>query len=1385
MVAAQISADGSDRDYLIRSWETSDGLPDSSVTAMVQTADGYLWFGTFGGLVRFDGVKFTVFDPSNTPQLASPGIVNLHLDTAGRLWASTVRGLVVSEPHLSTAFHREPNWTGDYVRTFAEQGGIICVTSFNGKVFRTEKGRFEELPEPPGKKGAGYFGYVDRQGSVWVAQDHFFGHWDGKRWVTSAIAGSVTDLFKAASPARDGSLLVLNGAGLLRIDHGQVLSRTEPTGKEDIVDVWRMDEDRRGTVRISTSHGGLFEVSPTGAVRRYNSTNGLPYNSIRFSFEDREGNLWVGSSGGGLSRIKPRTFVNYGVERGLPEPVVKAIVEEAPGRFLLGTYGEGIARLEDGHISRVPDAEGKKIAPYVQCILVDQQGSKWLGTFQNDLQLLTPSDRLIALPRHSGSLEINALFQDSQGRIWVGGDRTVSVFAEGQFKSFSPGPGVSLADTRYFAEDKSQAALWAATTAGLFRFVAGSWTEIKNARGMSVTGITCLRAEADGTLWIGKADSGLLRLRDGIWKAITEEHGLPARRIASLLDDDLGFFWLGSNRGVIRVARKDLEQVADGTLGKLPCQVFNSSDGLASIECAVGYQSTALKDSQGRLWFATLKGVTSVDPRQLHLNTNTPPVIIERVISRDRLGVFRELPWAGEPTIMAPAGTRELGIEYTALSYTAPEKMQFAYKLEGLDEQWVNAAGRRSVYFHTRSPGTIRFRIKAANNDGVWNETGATLALTVQPFAWQTVWFRLLALTGLAGGVGMAAWRLTRSKLHRRIERLEQRRMLEAERARLASVLEATSDFVAFGDCEGRALFINAAGRRMIGLGGQEDLGERFIGDFYPAWASDRVLQEGLPVARRAGIWSGETALLHRDGHEIPVSQVIVAHKEADGQLAFLSTIARDIAERKRVEEALRQSQERLRTIIRAEPECVKIVSRDGVLLDMNPAGLAMLEAASLEEVQARPLSEFIAPEYRVAFAGLHQRVFHGGSGTLEFEVTGLKGARRRLETNAVPLRDAGGAVTALLGVTRDITEQKRSEESLRENQRVLATLLSNLPGMVYRGRNDADRTMEFVSEGCRDLVGYTPGDLTDNRKGQLGKLIHPEERPLVWDMIQGALQARKPFELNYRIHTATGAEKWVWERGQGIFSPTGELMALEGFITDITPKHQAEIERREALLREQRAQEDYTRQLILSQETERRRIAAELHDSLGQNLLLIKNRAQLALADQTASADLRLQLEVISQLVLQTVGEIRQISRDLHPRQLDHLGLTRALEEMIEGAAQSSGVAIERKLDSVDDVFSAEAAANLYRVVQESLNNILKHSGTNWARIELERDLREVLVRVRDNGCGFDAGEASRAGGIGLRNMTERVQMLGGKLTVDSQPHQGTRIEVTIPIAE
>jgi len=246
-----------------------------------------------------------------------------------------------------------------------------------------------------------------------------------------------------------------------------------------------------------------------------------------------------------------------------------------------------------------------------------------------------------------------------------------------------------------------------------------------------------------------------------------------------------------------------------------------------------------------------------------------------------------------------------LGIHFVALSYTAPEKVRFAYQLDSSGGQWVDAGARRSLTFPTFGPGQFSVKVKAANNDSVWNETGAVLNVTVQPFLWQSNAFLAAMLFGFVSLVGVVARRITHSRLRRQIEQLEQDRALSAERARLAAVLEATSDFVGFADADGYAIFINAAGRRMLGLGEEEGIRHRHIREFHPAWAAEKVLKEGLPATLSFGTWSGETALLHRDGREIPVSQVILAKKALEGGTEWMATVARDITERKRVEDDL------------------------------------------------------------------------------------------------------------------------------------------------------------------------------------------------------------------------------------------------------------------------------------------------------------------------------------------------------------------------------------------------------------------------------------------------------------------------------------------------
>ena len=905
-----------DSEYLIDAWETDDGLPENSATAMAQTADGYLWFGTFNGLVRFDGVKFSVLDASNTPELPSAGIVNLHLDSAGSMWVSTLLGLVVRRGGAWVRYGPEQGWTGNYVRTFSENAGVLCLTSFDGKVFRVENDRVRELPRPPGPS-EGFAGNVDGAGRVWVAQQGFFGVWDGQRWVASPLTDLVTNHFNWAGQARDGSFLMLGDtSGLLRIKDGQLRGRVELPPMSP--GAWRLDEDGEGNVWVS-GHG-LDRISPQGQVAHFSSTNGLTYDNLRFTFEDREHNIWVGASGGGLMRLKRRTVFSYGTEHGLAERNVKAVMEEAPGRMLVGTFGQGIERLEAGRFSPVPAPPGQEYSGFVQCLVRDRLDNTWIGSYRAEslgrsLIVLGNHEPPKAPPAQAGTEGVRSLFEDAQGRIWLGTYETISVFAEGQFKTTGPNENNRLAAVRGFAQNPSDGTMWAANSYGLFRLEGDAWREIKAADGASLRGLNCVRVERDGTVWIGQGGVGILRLRGRNWSSITQRNGLPARDITCFLDDNLGNWWMGSNRGIIRAKKQDLDGVADGVQAELPHQVFNISDGMASVECAPGYQSASARDSQGRLWFATLKGVAMVDPQKLHLNVEPPKVVIERVAYTDRSGAAREVLWPAGRQVVVPAGSRELAIYYAGLNYAAPEKMRFAYRADEPGARWVDVQGRRNISFPQLRPGALNLRVKAANNDGVWNETGAALALLVQPFYWQTLWFRGLAFLVAGGGIGLSAWRLTLNRIERRLEVLEAQRNLMVERSRLAAIVESSDDAIIGQSTDGIVTSWNHGAERIFGYAATEVIGGQ-IGTIFPANQLDDEAQIRRRMNTGADAIQIETVCAAKSGRLIVVAQSISAIRDAGGEILGFARICRDVTEPKRAEEALRRSEQQFSNVV-------------------------------------------------------------------------------------------------------------------------------------------------------------------------------------------------------------------------------------------------------------------------------------------------------------------------------------------------------------------------------------------------------------------------------------------------------------------------------------
>jgi PAS domain S-box-containing protein len=1191
LLASLISLAAALPEYQLDTWDMREGLPEDSSTCMAQTPDGYVWFGTFAGLVRFDGVRFTVFDPSNTPELPHAGIVNLHVDARGRLWVSTMRGLVVSEPGRRPRFQREPRWTSNFVRTFAERDGVLVMTSFEGRVFRVQGGRFEELPDVPGVQGRGRAGHVDGRGRVWTVQNGFFGFWDGKVWQAGEAEEEVTNGFRSATTALDGSLLVFRGASLLRIVDGRVVSRAR-TGVV-VGDVWQMREAADGTIWLGTVKAGLFACVPDGPSQRYNTLNGLQHDEVRFVFEDREKNLWAGGGGGGLVRLKPRTFIASGSEKGTRgRPVVRAVTEDSQGRILLGTWGDG---LDSPDRNVVPSAlnEGKGLSnAYIHCLLPDRSGVLWAGTFQRGLHRRA-NDQWQSIPTaQSGGSSVHALFEDSQGRVWIGGNTGVMAWAGGQFTFMGRGKK-NMPRVRSFAEERADGSIWAATPDGLFRFANDTWTETLLADGHPVRDVSFLHCDTNGALWLGGARLGLRRWQGGRWSVIDLEHGLPTRSLFSMLEDSSGHWWLGSDLGVLRMRGEELPRVADGRQAALRCDLFNRSDGMPSASCAEGATSVAFKDGRGRLWFATHKGAAMVEPERLRLNTNPPPVAIEQVTYMDREG--REQVIEVEPgvPVVLPPGSAAVGVRYTGLSFTAPEKMRFSYRLGRPGAPWVNAGERRSLSFPTIGHGKTTLTVRAANNDGFWNGTGATLALTVQPFVWQTAWFRGLGLCVLMGGAGLGAWKLARSKLRHRIEALERERAVQAERTRLAQLggelsaatqsrqaaqilADAAQDLLGWDACFLRARSVDLR-RAYYELnvdtinGRRVSVTDSVLDEITPI--ERRVMSEGPVLILRENLEAAEKFRMFGDRNRPSASLMYVpmrhrgrylgifsiqSYKKAaytEGSLKLLEALVEQTVgafERLRAEATLIRSETQLRLVWECTQDAMRLTDAQGIVCRVNEAYCRLMNTGR-DQIEGFP---FVTPYAEETHAPLleryRERVRDLAIPTVvQTEIRLRNGDRRVVELSNAQVTPPGEAAL-VLSVFRDVTERRRAERALRESEERFRELAENIQEVFWVAAAGEERFF-YVSPAYEAIWGRSCASLYE-QPASWAASVHAGERERFTRAKRG-----EGFDLEYRILRPDGEVRWIHDRAFPVHDAEGSVVRVVGVAEDITAKKRAE----------------------------------------------------------------------------------------------------------------------------------------------------------------------------------------------------------------------------------
>lgn len=986
--------------YRIENWSTEQGLPYKTVHSVLQTRDGYIWAATADGLARFDGVRFTVFNTANTPSLATNSFGTMVETDDGSLWvAAAKRGLIRYKGGGFTSYTTAHGLPGDEIwslQYFPSENLLRVGTSAGFARFDGENFAPEDLPGL--SKEFQSLTITDNTGAIWERSGNELRRADGKRAETFLIPKFFSrSLFNLLYRDRAGNLWlafddVLKGYVVrFQGNKADIFSNKDglPGGIINFI-----FEDSKDNLWFASKGSGGLSLYRDGTFQRLTKDGELLNEGFYSFIEDREGGIWAGTLDSGLLRFSPQVIKSYSSKDGLSGKGVYPLYEDREGTIWIGDWGEtkGLMKYQNGKF----DAVGG--GGLYTSLFQDKDGVLWFGSYNQIGKIAGGKYSIVySLPQ----IATSAIAQDRSGAIWFGSgdglrrmksspdDQTRSQVlipnpAE-QFDHFTVENGLPAADVTVLHFDR-EGALWIGTTGGLAKMSeppvsdAAQTHPLKQAalttytekEGLSGNHVRSIYEDSDGVLWIGTFDKGLTRLKDGNFTAVLVKDGLFDQGAFQILEDDFGRFWISSNRGIYRVAKQELNDFADGKIPHITSVAYGVKDGMADAECNGGRSPGGFKSKKdGTLWFPTQKGVVVVDPKTLPVAAEPPNVVIETCLLDGVEIACRDIKILPE--------NYSLEIKYTGLSFNKPEQIKFKYRLEGLDQNWIDAGTRRRAFFTHLPPGDYTFRVTAGNVDGIWNETGTNLKITVKPPFYRTFWF--LSLSVLA--------------------------------------------------CLGILFFI-----------------------------------------------------------------------------------------------------------------------------------------------------------YSRRFKNL-------------------------------------------------------------ERQRV--------------------------------------------------------------------------------------------------------------------------------------AQEEFSRKLLESQERDRQRIAAELHDSLGQDLLVIKNWASIGLRNP-ADAKTEKQFGEISETVSAAIDEVREIAYNLRPYQLDRLGLSKAIKSMLERVFDPSDINFTMQIDNTEGFFPKDAEIAFYRIVQEAVNNIVKHSGASEAGVSVRRIDDELRLLVWDNGKGFEQNlPASRRGGFGLTGISERARILGGKIEVNSTKDEGTTVSFSI----
>lgn len=772
----------------IETWNTDNGLPQNSVTGLTQTREGYLWFTTNEGFVRFDGFRFTVYNRSNTPEITSNRLIEASTDRSGRIWMTTEEGEILFYDKGSFNIVKTADGLPGGVpsRIFDDpNGGIIFYIGYKTysdkkryEHFRYQDGqlvplRIEGLPDD------NYLVLSSREGGLWFAGEGVIRRFnDGHLTVLDLGMLGTGEINKMAYEDRQGAIwLGYSGQSqlLLRLKDGKVERNQKPPSP-----VSSFAEDPEGNLWISLLNNGVYRVDHGAVVGAWPVTRLLepvalvdefPHMSAGHLCADRDGGIWIGTNQG-LLHLTSQLIRVFSRSDGLPEENVYPIYEDSAGRIWAGVWDNSLVRNEGGGFETFLRTEDTF---YVSSLFEDRGGRFWVGTASNLYYL---DDRnLVNFTEQAGFAaiaEFSVIAQDSEHNLWFGTDQGLSRYAGGHATLFTEKDGLPDDYIVAFLQG-SDGKIWVGTRRGLAEISSGHITAFTTADGLASNYIRSLYEDSDGALWIGSYDGGLTRLKHGEFARVAMKEGLFSNGVFCILEDQRGWFWMNSNQGIFRVRKQELNDVADGRSESLTSIAYDREDGLLTVEGNGGRQPAGIKARDGRLWFPSARGIAVVDPAEVPINDRAPAVLIEGIVVDGDAVATGELQTAlsNASEIVLTPDQNNLEIAYTGISFINSDQVRFKYTLEGQDRDWVDARSRRTAYYSYLPPGKYTFRVIAANRDGVWNSQGAYLRIRVLPPFYKTSWFISLSVLMLA----CAAWVAYQGRVH---QLMRQERKLRA-----------------------------------------------------------------------------------------------------------------------------------------------------------------------------------------------------------------------------------------------------------------------------------------------------------------------------------------------------------------------------------------------------------------------------------------------------------------------------------------------------------------------------------------------------------------------------------------------------------------------------